>query len=341
MIKLEISGNEGNQRLDKFLRKYLANAPLSYIFKAVRKDVRVNGKRKKNDYMLAEGDVLCLYISDEDHEKFRKKTVKRRAKKQFSVVYEDDHIMIVSKPSGLLTHGDKKEKKNHLTNQVIDYLIGKGEYNPQVEKTFVPAPVNRLDRNTSGLVIFCKDYRSLQAFNRMIRERGMIRKFYRTAVIGELAGPLELSGRMVRDELRNITSVTDEDGEGRLMMTKVIPLKTVYPNKPGPGKRKNRSGGYAGFPDALTLAEVEIETGRTHQIRAQLAAAGCPIVGDMKYGERDVNRKFEEEYGLKGQFLHAERLEFSGLPEDFEYLNGTKITAPLPKVMAAIQKDLF
>ena len=86
MIKLEISGNEGNQRLDKFLRKYLANAPLSYIFKAVRKDVRVNGKRKKNDYMLAEGDVLCLYISDEDHEKFRKKTVKRRAKKQFSVV---------------------------------------------------------------------------------------------------------------------------------------------------------------------------------------------------------------------------------------------------------------
>ena len=341
MVKLEIGGNEGNQRLDKFLRKYLANAPLSYIFKAVRKDVRVNGKRKKNDYILTEGDVLCLYISDEDHERFRKKAGTRRAKKQFSVVYEDDHIIVVSKPPGLLTHGDKKEKKNHLTNQVIDYLIGKGEYDPRAEKTFAPAPVNRLDRNTSGLVIFCKDYRTLQTFSRMIRERGRIRKFYRTVVAGELAEPLELSGRMVRDEARNITSVTGEDGEGRLMVTKVIPLMTAHPDKSEPRKRKNGGGRVSGFPDALTLAEVEIETGRTHQIRAQLAAAGCPIIGDMKYGERDVNRVFEEKYGLRSQFLHAARLEFAGLPEEFEYLDGKKLTAPLPNVMAAIRKDLF
>ena len=152
MVKIEIGKNEQNQRLDKFLRKYLANAPLSFIYKAIRKDVKVNGKRGKEDTLLQLGDEVTLYISETDMEKFRKERRGGRVKRQFSIAYEDENILAAVKPYGLLTHGDSREKKNHLANQVIDYLIEKGDYNPRIEKTFTPAPVNRLDRNTTGLV---------------------------------------------------------------------------------------------------------------------------------------------------------------------------------------------
>ncbi len=146
MIRVEIGKNEQNQRLDKFLRKYLENAPLSYIYKAIRKDVKVNGKRCKEDTMLALGDEVTLYMQEEDVRKFQRKQRTSRAKRQFKVAYEDEHIIAVEKPFGLLTHGDSTEKKNHLANQVVDYLIEKGDYNPRLEKTFTPAPVNRLDQ---------------------------------------------------------------------------------------------------------------------------------------------------------------------------------------------------
>lgn len=150
MINIEIGKNEQDQRLDKFLRKYLGNAPLSFIYKAIRKDVKVNGKRAKEDTVLRLGDTLSLYIKEEDLAAFQKKRKLSHARRQFQIAYEDENILAVEKPYGLLTHGDSTEKKNHLTNQVIDYLIEKGDYNPRLEKTFVPAPVNRLDRNTTG-----------------------------------------------------------------------------------------------------------------------------------------------------------------------------------------------
>ncbi len=184
MENIQITKNEENQRLDRFLRKYLKNASLSYIYKAIRKDVKVNGKRGKEDQILYEGDEISLYMDSDEIEEFQKKKDRPQGKRQFRVAYEDENVLVVEKPFGLLTHGDITEKKNTLANQVLGYLIEEGKYSPRNERTFVPSPVNRLDRNTTGLVIFGKNAAALAALNKMIRERTSIKKYYWTIVAG-------------------------------------------------------------------------------------------------------------------------------------------------------------
>jgi 23S rRNA pseudouridine955/2504/2580 synthase len=319
MIKVEIGKNEENQRLDKFLRKYLENAPLSLIYKAIRKDVKVNGKRAKEDTLLHLGDVLTIYMAESDVEQFRRKRDNVRVKRQFRIAYEDEHILVAEKPFGLLTHGDRTEKKNHLANQVVDYLIEKGEYNPRIEKTFAPAPVNRLDRNTTGLVLFGKTGSALQSLNQMIREKDKVSKFYLTIVGGRLNRELHLRDRMVKDrEMNKITVLSGQ--EGREMETIARPLL--------------QSKHY-------TLVEVEIITGRTHQIRAHLAKAGYPIIGDAKYGDSRLNARVRREFGLSTQLLHAYKLTFSGCQGELAYLNGMEITAQLPPEFARIKEKIF
>lgn len=320
MIIIEIGKNEQSQRLDKFLRKYLENAPLSYIYKAIRKDVKVNGKRCKEDTMLNLGDQVALYMQDEDIQKFQRKERTSRAKRQFKVAYEDENIIAVEKPFGLLTHGDSTEKKNHLANQVIDYLIEKGDYNPRIEKTFAPAPVNRLDRNTTGLVLFGKTNGALQTLNQMIRDKDKISKYYMTIVSGQLKKELHLKDKMVKDRTLNKVTVLPMEGEGRDMETVVRPLA--------------RSAKY-------TLVEVEIITGRTHQIRAHLAKSGHPVIGDVKYGDRRVNQTVRERFNLNTQLLHAYKLTFSGCGGELAYLNGLTITAELPDDFMRIKKQIF
>jgi pseudouridine synthase, RluA family len=319
MINVEIGDNERNQRLDKFLRKYLGEAPLSYIYKAIRKDVKVNGKRSKGEYVLQSGDNVSIYISDADFAKFQRKPHKVGAKRQFGIAYEDDNILVVEKPFGLLTHGDSTEKRNHLANQVIDYLIEEGDYNPRLEKTFTPAPVNRLDRNTTGLVIFCKNYPALQAFNSMIREKGIVNKYYLTIVPGKLDRMLHLSDKMIKNESTNTITVVDSDAEGKTMETIARPLST--------------NGKY-------TLCEVEIITGRTHQIRAHLAKAGYPVIGDVKYGDKEVNKEVRRRFDLTTQLLHAYKLRFDGCAEGFEYLDGKEIKAKMPEEFEKILKGI-
>lgn len=320
MITIEIGKNEKHQRLDKFLRKYLDATPLSAIYKIIRKDVKVNGKRKKEDYLLEEGDVLALYLKDGELERLRKPKKRVRVKKQFKVEYEDENLLIVSKPSGLLTHGNKQEHRNHLANQVVDFLIASGKYNPREERTFTPAPVNRLDRNTSGLVIFAKNYQALQDFNRFIRERGMIHKHYVTLTAGMMRRSLQLVGHMEKDEQKNRVRLSEQ---GKEMRTAAKPLCST-----------DELGG-------VTLAEVEIETGRTHQIRVQLSDAGYPLLGDPKYGNPQMNREALRRWGISTQCLHAFRLEFEGLPAPYEALNGMQVSSPLPREMAEVCRDLF
>lgn len=321
MVKLIIEKNDGNQRLDRFLKKYLANAPLSHIYKLIRKDLKVNGKRAKVETMLTEGDELTFYISQEQLDEYTrvKKTIK--AKKQFGIAYEDERILIAEKPFGLLTHGDSREKKNHLANQVCGYLQQKGEYDPSRERVFAPSPANRLDRNTTGLVLFGKDSESLQVLNRMIRDKSRIRKIYLTIAAGEMKETLHLSDRMEKDERNNRIKVLPADSEnGKTMETIVRPILT--------------NGQY-------TLVEVELITGRTHQIRAHLAKIGHPIIGDAKYGNPRVNQKIKRQFNLTTQLLHAYKLIFGNMDEPFEYLNGKEVTATLPKDFARIKEKLF
>jgi len=321
MIKITIGQNEDNQRLDRFLKKYLKNAPLSHIYKIIRKDVKVNGKRGAIDLVLSAGDEVTLYMADEEIEKLLEPKKHQKAKKQFTVAYEDENIIIVEKPFGLLTHGDQNEKKNTLANQVLGYLIEKGDYVPRVEKTFVPSPVNRLDRNTTGLVIFGKNNRALQSLNHMLREKGYVQKYYITIVTGEMSEPLVLKDKMEKDHASNTVKVMDLSTEGgKVMETIARPLSV-----------KN------GF----TLVEVELVTGRTHQIRAHLGNAGFPVIGDAKYGKRESNRKIEQKYGLTTQFLHAYKLCFEKGEEPLDYLAGKVITGDLPEMLENIKRDMF
>lgn len=324
MVTIEIGTNEQNQRLDKFLRKYLENAPLSLIYKAIRKDVKVNGKRAKEDTVLLLGDKISLYMKEEDIAAFQKKQRTHRAKRQFQIAYEDEQILAVEKPFGLLTHGDSREKKNHLANQVVDYLIETGAYNPRIEKTFTPAPVNRLDRNTTGLVLFGKTGPGLQALNRMIREKDKVRKFYLTIVSGRLKKNLHLKDRMVKDEETNRISVLSMEEEGREMETIAEPLQY---------------GTLDGRP--YTLVRVEIITGRTHQIRAHLAKAGYPIIGDVKYGNSRVNSVVRKKFGLNTQLLHAYELHFVGCEGELAYLNDLTIKAEPPADFVRIKNAIF
>ena len=320
MVEIEIGTNEKGQRFDRFLRKYLPKAPLSLIYRICRKDAKVNLKRVKDSYILEEGDVVQLYLSEEEVEGFRKTEERKAVRKTFRMAYEDEDVLIADKPAGLLTHGDKNEKSDHLSNQVQGYLIAKGEYDPREEKTFVPSPVNRIDRNTSGLVIFAKRYDALKKLNEYIRTREKIRKFYLTIVLGKMDKEVTLKGMIEKNEDRNISRMTDDSG--KVSVTHVKPLKS------------GRIG-----RNEFTLCEIEIETGRTHQIRVQLAEAGHPLAGDPKYGVPEVNRELLKRFGLGHQLLTAARLEF-GEMDDLPKLSGRKVEARLPQVFTKIKGSM-
>ena len=327
MFKIVISENQADQRLDRFLKKYFNNASLGTIYKLIRKDVKVNGKRGNESTMLKQGDELTLYVSDETAAGLRKEKPRVRVKKQFKIAYEDENVLVAEKPFGLLTHGDRTEKKNHLANQVIDYLIEKGDYNPRKETTFVPAPANRLDRNTTGLVVFGKNAAALQKLNRMIREKDQIHKLYLTIVAGRLENPVHLKAKMTKDEGKNMVSVFSEDEEGKEMETIARPI--AHANWKG---------------REYTLTEVEILTGRTHQIRAHLAKAGYPVIGDVKYGDKKINGIMEKEFGLTTQLLHAYKLIFEeDVPEtgEQELRLPETVESQLPPDFERIKQTIF
>ena len=318
MVKLIITENEGNQRLDRFLRKYLKRAPLSMIYTLIRKDVKVNGKRGHEDTVLQAGDSLVIYIPDDKLAELTAPVKKQKARRSFGIVYEDENVIVVNKPSGLLTHGDSHEKKNTLVNQVCGYLQDKGEYNPSVERTFAPAPANRLDRNTSGLVIFGKTAEALRELTEIIRDKENVRKIYMALVAGRMDGAADIDSRLVKNESTNKVRVAP-DGEGQSARTIVIGIR--------PG-------------DEMSLVEVNLITGRTHQIRVHLSSAGHPVAGDPKYGSDKLNRRIRDKYGVTSQLLHAARLEMGELDGSLAYLAGRVFEAPLPESFGKILEDL-
>lgn len=329
MQEINITANDSGRRLDRFLRKYLAKASLSEIYKIIRKDVKVSGKRRDNSYVLCEGDVLSLYLSDEAIARMtggadtkHSAAGGHKAKKQFRVVYEDSSILAVDKPYGLLTHGDSHEKKNHLANQVKDYLIETGDYDPRSEKVFSPAPANRIDRNTTGLVLFGKTSASLKSLNEMIRE-DMISKYYLTIVHGHLTREMTLTGTLTKDSDANKVAIADGSDSGLSITTIVRPVELF-----------SYGNGYK-----ATLAEVQLVTGRSHQIRAHLASIGHPVIGDTKYATpsvRKANDYIGRVFHLTTQLLHAYRIVFEDTTDELSYLKGKQLKADVPPAFARI-----
>ncbi|WP_415333544.1 RluA family pseudouridine synthase [Clostridium perfringens] len=320
-MKIEIGTNEAGQRLDKFLRKYLKDVPLSAIFKALRKgDIRVNGKKQKEKYSLLDGDVIEIrYLQSVVTKEKKKPNFQMVDSGSLQVVYEDENMLLVEKWPGVLVHSDKKNGATTLTDYVLSYLFRKGDYVPENELTFTPASCNRLDRNTSGIVFFGKNFEGLKLLNEMIRER-KVKKYYCALVKGKIQ-PGKYEAYISKDDELNKSTVYDTERPD----TKKIKMDVKVLQTNG----------------AFSLLEIELITGRSHQLRAHLAHLGNPIVGDFKYGDNKMNSFFENKFGLTYQFLYAYKVTFKEVPEKFDYLKNKTIAQGLPPMFKKIKKDVF
>lgn len=321
MKEILITKEQENQRLDKFLLKYLNTASKSFVYKMLRKKrIKYNNKKAEGNEILKCEDMLQLYLSEETMDKFMEEKEVYEAKRHFGIVYEDDNILLVSKPAGLLTHPEKSTDKETLIDQILYYLYQRGQYNPSKECSFVPAVCNRLDRNTSGLVIAGKNLAAVQEINQAIAQH-KVEKFYLCMVKGIMSQKQQLTAYIMKDEKNNQVSIFQNERTGtKKIITDYEPFKTA---------RK------------YTLLKIKLITGKSHQIRAHLKEMNHPVVGDRKYGEKAVNDLFKQKYALSNQFLHAYEFVWKQNEGILSYLYETKWTAPLPVPFCTISKSIF
>ncbi|MBE6771783.1 MAG: RluA family pseudouridine synthase [Ruminococcaceae bacterium] len=307
MKTIIISKNDSDQRLDKFISKAVPALPKSLMYKYIRtKRIKINGKKGDISTKLVEGDTIDMYINDEffapadEHYDFLS------ASKKLDIVYEDENIILLDKKVGILSHPDESEYNDTLITRVKRYLYEKGDYNPKDENSFAPALVNRIDRNTGGIVIAAKNAESLRILNQKLKDREM-EKYYLCVIHGTLKKKSGLlTGWLIKDEKKNKVEVFASERKG----AKEIRTKySVIDEK-----------------DGLSLVEVELLTGRTHQIRAHFSSIGHPLLGDGKYGTNSLNKVL----GYKKQFLYSYRLKFTFTSDAgcLEYLNGRSFEIP-------------
>ena len=296
-----VTKNDAGQRLDKFLTKTYRNLPMSLLYKAVRKkDIRINGKRCEASSRLSEGDQIYLFLPDDALEIAPPTYEFMHASKALDIVYEDEHVMLLNKKAGLLVHPDDREFADTLIFRVQRYLYEKGEYDPADEQSFAPALVNRIDRNTSGIVIAAKTAVALRVLNQKLKERE-IEKYYLCIVHGKMPKAEDtLEAYLEKNESQNRVYISDTQKQGART------IRTRY-------KVLEERGD-------LSLLEIHLLTGRTHQIRAHLASIGHPLLGDGKYGTNALNKGT----GFNKQALCSYRLEFAFTSdaEELNYLNG-------------------
>lgn len=317
MKEIVITKNDGGQRMDKFLMKHFSKAPKSFIYKMLRKKrIKLNGGRAEGSEMLSDGDRIQLYLAEETIEGFTEIKAVARTSSGVDVIYEDENILAVNKPAGVLSHAESADDRDTMIDRVLSYLHEKGDYMPEKEMSFTPALCNRLDRNTSGIVIAGKNAEALRQLNAAVKTKN-IKKLYKALVCGTVKGSGRLEDMYTKDRDRNKASLGSGD---KKIVTEYRPIKS--------------DGKY-------TLMEVELITGKSHQIRVHMASIDCPIIGDTKYGDAKVNGDFRKKCGVKRQLLHAYKMKLGGLTGDLAYLNGKTITAYVPDDFKKAEKEIF
>lgn len=306
MKEIVINENEAGQRLDKFLGKLLKEAPASFYYKMLRKkNIVLNGKKATGNEKLTAGDSVKLFLSDETFEKFagKRQTNDLAASVPniaLEIVYEDHDVLAINKPAGMLSQKAKKEDIS-ANEYILQYLLESGTITRESLHTFKPSVCNRLDRNTSGILVAGKTLNGLQQMSKAFRERSM-EKYCLAIVAGHISKPRRIEGFLKKDEKNNqVTILSEPSNDAKPIITEYRPLKLV---------------------GQVTLLEVHLITGRSHQIRAHLASIGHPVIGDTKYGNPRLNREFLKNAGVTHQLLHAYRLFLA---------DGTKIQADAPK----------
>lgn len=324
MQKFIVSEKESGQTLEKYVRKVLKVAPLSFIYKVFRKkDIKVNGHWEKEKFVVTEGDEVSIFITDEQLKEFENKQEFQANDKIVPwILYEDKNILLINKPRGVLVQQDDKGIEKALDQMVVEYLMSKGEYDPKKDKGFKPGPAHRIDRNTSGIVIFGKTHDALAYLFELLKNHELIGKHYISLVCGNVEedGVVEAPLRKNFD-LHKVVVAKLKDGAKS--------AKTIYHVV----KRYND----------YSLLDLTLVTGRTHQIRVHMSYIRHHVVGDTKYGDFKVNNEVAKKYGFKDQFLHASEIHFGKLGYPLQYLSSKSFKAEMPEeytnLLTAIENE--